>query len=78
MTRYCELFRYGGKTLSTHVSIILTKVSVPAEEGSQQSATFTHVLRGSSTFVPTHAPSGPVLSYPLQALQATHKQPKSS
>jgi hypothetical protein len=33
-----------------------------------------HALKGSSTFVPTHAPSGPTLSYPLQALQAKHKQ----
>jgi hypothetical protein len=33
------------KTLSTHVSIILTQVSVPAEDGSQQSATFTHALK---------------------------------
>jgi hypothetical protein len=33
MTRYCESFNYGGKTLSTHVSIILTKVILPAEDG---------------------------------------------
>jgi hypothetical protein len=26
--------------------------------------------------MPTHAPSGPALSYPLQVLQAKHKQPK--
>jgi hypothetical protein len=31
-TYYCESFGYGGKTLSTHVSIVLTKVSVPAED----------------------------------------------
>jgi hypothetical protein len=31
-THYDELFRYGGKTLSTHVSIVLMKVSVPAED----------------------------------------------
>jgi hypothetical protein len=30
-TRYCELFKYYGKTLSTHVSIILTKISVLVE-----------------------------------------------
>jgi hypothetical protein len=31
--RYCELFGYGGKMLSTHVSIILMRVSVPTEDG---------------------------------------------
>jgi hypothetical protein len=34
-TRYCGSHVYGGKTLSTHVYIILTQVSVPAEDGSQ-------------------------------------------
>jgi hypothetical protein len=29
---YCESFGYGGKD-SQHVSIVLTKVSVPAENG---------------------------------------------
>jgi hypothetical protein len=53
-------------------------VIVPTDDGSQQSATFTHALIGSSTFMPTHAPSGLVLSDPLQVLQATHKQSKSS
>jgi hypothetical protein len=33
MTHYCESFGYGGKTLSIHVSTILTNVSVPAEDG---------------------------------------------
>jgi hypothetical protein len=33
MIRYCESFGYGGKMISTHVSIILMKVSVPAEDG---------------------------------------------
>jgi hypothetical protein len=32
-THYCKSFGYGGKTLSTHVSIILMKVSIPAEDG---------------------------------------------
>jgi hypothetical protein len=32
-THYCESFGYGGNTLSTHISSILTKVSVPAEDG---------------------------------------------
>jgi hypothetical protein len=74
--RYCESFEYGGKTLSTNVSSILTQVSVPAEDGSQQLATFTHTLIGSSTFVPTDASSELAHSYPLHALQAKHKQPK--
>jgi hypothetical protein len=65
-----------AKALSTHVSIILTQVTVPTDDGSQQSATFTHALKGSSTFMPTHAPSGPTLSWPLQVLQAKHKQPQ--
>jgi hypothetical protein len=64
--RYCESFRYGGKNALTDISNDLTHVSVPAEEGSQQFATF------------THTPSGPILFYPLQVLQVTHKQPKSS
>jgi hypothetical protein len=32
MTRYYKLFGYGGETLSTYVSIIITKVSVPVED----------------------------------------------
>jgi hypothetical protein len=59
--RYCELLGYHGKALSTHVSNILTSISVPAEDGWQQSATF------------THAPSWPALSCPLQVFQAKHK-----
>jgi hypothetical protein len=66
MVRYYESFGYGDKSALTNVANDLTHVSVPTEDGSQQSATFTHSLRGSSTFVPSHAPSGPVLSYPLQ------------
>jgi hypothetical protein len=31
---YCESFRIGGKTLSIVISIILTHVSVHAEDGS--------------------------------------------
>jgi hypothetical protein len=57
-----------AKTLSQNVSNDLTHVSVPAEDGSQQSATFTYALRGSSISVPTHAPSRPVLSNPLMHL----------
>jgi hypothetical protein len=73
MIRYCESFRYDGKSTLTNVSNDLTHVSVPVEDGLQQSATFTHALRGSNTFVPTHTPSGPILLYPLNALQAKHK-----
>jgi hypothetical protein len=32
-----------AEALSTHVSIVLTRVSVPAEDGSHQSSFFTHV-----------------------------------
>jgi hypothetical protein len=63
--------------LSTHVSNVLMQVNILAEDGSQQLITFTHALKGSNTFMPTHAPSGPVLTYPLQVLKTTHKQPKS-
>jgi hypothetical protein len=34
------------KALSTHLSIILTRVSVPAEDGSHQSSLFTYVHKG--------------------------------
>jgi hypothetical protein len=71
--RYCELFRQNGKMLSTHITNDLVCVIVLVEDGSQQSATFTHAFKGSRTFMPTHIPSGPALSYPLQALQAKHK-----
>jgi hypothetical protein len=75
--RYCKLFEHGGKTLLTHVTNNLTQISVPEKDGSQQYATFTHALRGSSTFMPTHAPSGPALACPLQVLQAKHKHQTS-
>jgi hypothetical protein len=35
-----------AKVLLIHVSIILTQVSVPIEDGSQQSVTFTRALKG--------------------------------
>jgi hypothetical protein len=35
-----------AKMLSTHISIVLTWVSVPAEDGSHQSSVFTHVHKG--------------------------------
>jgi hypothetical protein len=40
--------------LSTHVSNNLSHVSIPAQD-------IKHALKGSSTFMPTHAPSGPAL-----------------
>jgi hypothetical protein len=46
-----------AKTLSTHISIVLMQVSVPVKDGSQQSAIFTHALKGSSTCVPKSCPS---------------------
>jgi hypothetical protein len=33
-THYCESFGYGGKILLTHVSRVLTQVSVPVEDES--------------------------------------------
>jgi hypothetical protein len=45
MISYYGLYAFGGKTLSTHIFIDLTQVSVPAENGSQQSATFTYALK---------------------------------
>jgi hypothetical protein len=79
---YYESLRYGGKTLSTHVSIVLMRVSVPAED-------IKHALKGSSTFVPTQplahqhlrtqsCPSWTNTFVSTQVLQATHKQTKSS
>jgi hypothetical protein len=69
-----------AQTLSNNVANNLTHVSVPAED-------IKHGLKGSSTFVPTHAPSRPALAYPsmpimdqyfhthFNVLQAKHKQP---
>jgi hypothetical protein len=65
MIRYCEMFRNGGTTLSNIIANDLTHISVPVEDGSQYSTTFTNALRGSSTFMPTHTPSRLVLSYLL-------------
>jgi hypothetical protein len=66
MIRYCKSFRYGGAMLSNIIASDLTHVSVHVKDGSQQSTTLTRALKWSNTFVPTHAPSGPVLSDPLQ------------
>jgi hypothetical protein len=58
-----------AEALSTHVSIILTRVSVPAEDGSYQSSFFTHVHKG------------PVPKYSLMSIkdqyQSTHSCPTS-
>jgi hypothetical protein len=68
---YYESLRYGGKTLSRHVSIVLMRVSVPAED-------IKHALKGSSTFVPTHPPSAPALAYPVMSIMDQHFRVHSS
>jgi hypothetical protein len=52
MICYCKLFEYSGKMLSTHISNVLTQVTVCAEDGSQQSTTFTHALKGPTLTCP--------------------------
>jgi hypothetical protein len=47
-----------AQALSNTVSTDLTHVSVPIED-------IQHALKGSRTFVATHAPSGPILACPL-------------
>jgi hypothetical protein len=61
MIRYSESFGYGGKNTLTNVSNYLTLVSVPAED-------IKHALKGSSTFMPTHAPSEPALVGPIMPI----------
>jgi hypothetical protein len=41
-----------AKAPSTHISVVLTQASVPAEDGSQQLATFTYVLKGPALTCP--------------------------
>jgi hypothetical protein len=65
MARYCESFGYDGKMLLTHNSIILTCISVPVED-------IKHVLKGSSIFVPTHAPSELALVHPIMSIMDQH------
>jgi hypothetical protein len=73
MIHYYGSHAYDGKTLSTHVCIILMQVSVPSEDGSQQSATFTHAVQQ----LHAHScPSGSALSCPLLCPTAKHKQLK--
>jgi hypothetical protein len=57
----------------TNVSNDLMHISVPAEDGSQQSATFTHDLKGPALSVSTHDPSGLEHLYPPNVLQTKHK-----
>jgi hypothetical protein len=47
-----------AEALSTHVSIVLTRVSILVEDGSHQSSFFTHVHKGS-------VPKYPLISYQL-------------
>jgi hypothetical protein len=60
-----RIVRIQWQTALNTVTNDLARVSVPAEGGSQQSAIITHALKGSSTWVPTHFPSGSALSYTL-------------
>jgi hypothetical protein len=55
-----------AEVLSTHVSIVLTRVSVPAEAGSYQSSVFTHVHKG------------PVSKYSLMSTKDQYRSPNSS
>jgi hypothetical protein len=56
-----------AQTLSNIVANDLTHISVPTED-------IKHVLKGSSTFVPTHAPNGPVLACPLKPIMDEYNQ----
>jgi hypothetical protein len=58
---YCESFRYGGNNALNTVANDLTHVNILAED-------IKHALKGSSTFVSTHAPSGPALSCPIMPI----------
>jgi hypothetical protein len=53
-----------AEALSTHVPIVLTRVSVPTENGSHQSCP-----RRTSTEVLTHVHKGPVPKFPLMSYQ---------
>jgi hypothetical protein len=47
--------------LPTHITNDLVHISVPAED-------IKHTLKGSNTFVHTHAPSGPALACPVKLI----------
>jgi hypothetical protein len=66
MIHYCELFGYGGKVALNTSTIDLTQVSVPAENGLQQSSTFTLALKG------------PALTCPLITIADQHFRAHSS
>jgi hypothetical protein len=57
---------FGGKVALNTVSIKLTQVNVPAENGSQQSSTFTHALKG------------PALTCPIMPIVYQHFRAHSS
>jgi hypothetical protein len=52
-------------------------VSVPSEDGSQQSGTLTHALMGSNTFVPTHALADQYFHTHFNVLHAKRKHQTS-
>jgi hypothetical protein len=58
--RKCESFGYNSQIALNTVSIDLMHVSVPIENGSQQSSTITHAL------------GGPVLACPLMPIVDQH------
>jgi hypothetical protein len=79
---YCESYMFGGKVA------LNTRFHQFSESHCTYRRWIKYALMGASTFVPTHAPSGPalacpihhhqwplVLSYLLNVLQTRHKQP---
>jgi hypothetical protein len=75
MIRYCELFGYGGKSALTNVYNDLTHVSVPVEDESQQSATFTHAHKGPALSCPLMSLADQYFRTHFNVLQDKHKQP---
>jgi hypothetical protein len=65
MIRYCESHAIGGKVALNIVSINLTQVSIPAENGSNSHQSSHMPLR--DQHVPSHAHSRPTLSCPLKS-----------
>jgi hypothetical protein len=59
--RYSESFGYDGKSALNTISNDLMHVSVPEED-------IEHALRGSSTFMPSHAPSKLALVCPMMPI----------
>jgi hypothetical protein len=52
MICYCESYAYSGKVALNIISNDLTQVSVPVENGSQQSSIFAHALKGQALTCP--------------------------